>query len=69
MSSTLRQATQNEVILGMLQEKPITPLDALVDAGCFRLAARIYELRKMGHEIESELIEHNGRHIARYRLA
>ncbi len=34
---------------------PITAMDALNDYGCFRLAARINELRMSGHNIKTEI--------------
>lgn len=44
--------SQREQILKHLNEKgSITPLDALRYYGCLRLSARIYELRKDGHDI------------------
>ena len=39
-------------ILAWLQDKPITPKDAL-SFGCMRLAARIKDLRDMGHSIHT----------------
>ncbi len=33
----------------------ITPMQALRDYGCFRLAARIKELREMGHNVQTVL--------------
>ena len=46
--------TQNQNILIDLQEgKKISPLSALQDYGCMRLAARIWELRQDGHDIQS----------------
>ena len=39
--------TQNLQILSYLKKgKPITPLEALEKFGCWRLSARIYDLRK-----------------------
>jgi len=44
--------TQNAQILAALKEgRNITPLDALREFGSFRLAARICQLREMGHSI------------------
>jgi hypothetical protein len=60
--------SQCEQILGMLKSGPVTAMDALQKAGCFRLAARIAELRQQGHNIETETIEVNGKHIAQYTL-
>ena len=49
---------------------PLTPLDALDRFGCFRLGARIYDLRRMGVPIASERVETpGGATVARYRLA
>lgn len=46
------QATQ---ILRWLQAgKKLTPQDALREFGCFRLAARINDLRREGYNIQSE---------------
>ena len=61
-------ASQNKVILRMLEFGSVTPLDALEMAGCFRLSARIYDLRQMGHDIAMRLVEKNGKHFASYRL-
>lgn len=47
----------------------ITPLEALNLYGCFRLAARIKELRDGGMEIETERAERNGKTFARYRYS
>lgn len=47
----------------------ITPLEALQEYGCFRLGARVYDLRAQGHDIETEWLElANGKRVARYRL-
>jgi hypothetical protein len=51
--------TQSESVLHYIREYgDITPMDALTQLGCFRLSARIHELRKLGYNIESE-VEHN----------
>ena len=63
--------TQTEIILRLLQERPegITAIDALNEAGCFRLAARISDLRAMGYRIESDMVTlPNGKRVARYSL-
>ena len=60
--------SQTTQILDMLKRGPVTAMDALQQAGCFRLAARIADLRQQGHHIETETIEVNGKHIASYKL-
>lgn len=61
--------SQTEKILSHLKRRPLTPLQALEHYGCFRLAARISDLRNKGHLITTEIIETNGKRVARYRLA
>jgi hypothetical protein len=49
--------TQAQVILDhLLSGKPLTALDALHQFGCFRLAARVHELRKEGYDIEEVMV-------------
>jgi hypothetical protein len=46
--------TQEESILRWLDEgQELTPMQALHAFGCFRLASRIWNLRKKGYPIES----------------
>jgi hypothetical protein len=45
----------------------ITPIDALKLYGCFRLGARIYELRRQ-MSIETEMIRENNKRFAKYVL-
>lgn len=69
-----RDGSQREGILKYLKvHGSITPLDALREFGCMRLASRISELRCMGYDITSEMeITKNTAgqavHYARYRL-
>lgn len=61
--------SQNNVILAyLLKGKGITPLDALQLCGCFRLSARIHDLRGKGFAIDTEMVDVNGKRVARYRL-
>lgn len=63
--------TQNERVLAYMREHPggITAMEALTDIGCFRLAARIYDLRHEGHQIiEETQSTPTGKRVARYRL-
>ncbi len=60
--------SQTTQILDMLVRGPVTAMDALQEAGCFRLAARIADLRQQGHNIKTETIVVNGKHIAQYQL-
>lgn len=60
--------TQTDSILNhLLSGKSITPIEALNLYGCFRLGARINELRGCGYEIETK-INRLGKKYATYRL-
>lgn len=50
--------TQCEEIMEWLEEYGhISPIEALREMGCMRLSARIYDLRKKGHnEIETMMV-------------
>jgi len=61
--------TQKEAILRHLQSgRAITPLEALELYGCFRLGARIWELRDEGYEIKSENVKQGKKTFSSYRL-
>ena len=61
--------SQSQLILSHLQSgKPINPIEALNKYGCFRLSARIYDLKKSGYIIRTEIIEENGKDFAQYSL-
>ena len=61
--------TQNEQILLHLQQgKSITPLDALNLFGCFRLGARIYEIKRMGYDVQTQNKTVGNKHVAEYSL-
>lgn len=61
--------SQCGLILAALQcGRRLTALEALDEFGCFRLAARIYDLREAGHEIIKETVLGNGKRHAEYSL-
>jgi hypothetical protein len=65
--------SQNIRIKKYLQSgKSLTPLDALYQFGCFRLGARIHNLKQQGLNIKSELIEITSegktKRVAKYSL-
>lgn len=61
---------QCSAILAALRAgETLTPLVALQRFNCFRLGARIYELRQRGHAIESEnRAIASGKRVAHYFL-
>jgi Helix-turn-helix domain len=61
--------SQEDMILEYLRKgNSITPLEALNMFGCFRLGARIWDLKSKGHNIIEETVHDNGKHYGRYRL-
>lgn len=60
--------SQAKRILAYMQEgHRITPIEALNLFGCFRLGARIADLRAGGHAIESEFVTtESGKHVKSY---
>ena len=60
--------TQNDMILVALKNgERITPLSALESFGCFRLSARIWDLRNEGHPIKTKHISTpQGKVVAEY---
>lgn len=65
---TTTTLTQAEAVLALLRLRPagITPMTAINELGCMRLAARIKELRDAGHDIATVSETRNGRTYARY---
>ncbi|OCG33672.1 MULTISPECIES: helix-turn-helix domain-containing protein [unclassified Gilliamella] len=72
MSTLNNESTQSQCknILRHLQSgKTINPLQALDQYGCLRLGARIYDLKKRGHSIDSRMVKsRNGKKYAEYSM-
>ena len=61
---------QNTQILRYLKTgKSITPMEALKKFGCFRLGARIWELKQDGHSIAKSWVEDGRKRWAKYKLS
>ena len=71
----MSKETQCQLILEYIDEfGSITPLEAMRDIGCYRLSARISDLKKKGFPIETKketVLNRRGKQsrIARYSLA
>ena len=61
---TQKQQIQDHLSKG----KAITPIEALNKFGCFRLAARIADLRNEGVNIATKNVTKEGKTFASYRL-
>lgn len=65
----MKTKSQNQQIREWLEDgNAITPIEALKCFGCFRLSARIYDLRQEGMDIKSEIISRNNKQYACYYL-
>ena len=63
----MSQTTQIQIHLE--KGKSITPIQALNKYGCFRLAARIADLRNNGMNIKTTIVKlKNKKHIATYSV-
>jgi hypothetical protein len=64
-------ATQTDQILAHLKNGgTLTPLEALDKFGCFRLGARIWDLKREGHDIQTEFVSVGSqKKVARYRMS
>ncbi len=61
------KTSQRQLILRHLKNKgSITPIEALNLYGCFRLSARIQELREENHPINTKIISQKGKRFAQY---
>ena len=61
--------TQSEAILDYLKQgNVITPLEALNKFGCFRLGARIWDLKRAGYDIREKDVTQNGKRFASYYI-
>ena len=54
MNTTVSQS--NAILAYMQKGNPITGIEALDLFGCFRLPARIADLKKVGHIITSKMV-------------
>jgi hypothetical protein len=65
----MKPESQNALIKGwLLNGHSITQLDALNMFGCFRLSARIANLREEGYDIVTDMVTINDKRVARYYM-
>ncbi len=61
--------SQNQQILNHLQSgKKLTAIQALNKFDCFRLSARIGDIKELGYNIQTIPIKKNGKRFAQYSL-
>ena len=62
------RASQEARILRAMEIGWVDPMFALKFFGCFRLGARIYDLKQSGYDIETRMVSKGGKRYAQYRL-
>jgi len=65
-----RRSQTSQIRQALWDGRELTAIDALESFGCFRLAARIEELRQLGMNIETQWENDlaSGKRYARYKL-
>src|SRR5690349_20540417 len=61
--------SQEMRLAALLRERWVSPLDALEFAGCLRLGARIYDLRRAGVAVAERWRTENGKRFKEFRIA
>ena len=64
-----RYDSQKSLVLNHLKnDNGITPMEALKLFGAIRLSAIIFDIKKDGYDIDTEIIKNGGKHYANYKL-
>ncbi len=70
LNSAQSRSQSIEILRALQAGQKLTPIEALNRFGCFRLGARIYDLKKQGFSIKSKMVEtRDGKRVAEYSLA
>lgn len=61
-------ASQERMILEALKNgESLTPLESLKRFGCLRLGARIWDLKRKGHDVKKNIVKtDSGKRVAQY---
>jgi hypothetical protein len=61
--------TQTQQLIKLMKKKWVTPMDALNHAQCFRLAARVHDIRESGIEVHDRWKKvDSGKKVKAYRI-
>lgn len=53
--------TQISELIIMLKQGWVSPAAAMTEIGCYRLSARIWDIKRMGYTIESRIVKQKNR--------
>jgi len=66
----MKQSQEQRISKHLKSGKTLTAISALKLFGCFRISARIFQLKKQGMDIKSEIITTaSGKRVSRYSIA
>jgi hypothetical protein len=66
-NDTATKSQNSKILKHLMRGSKITPLEALSRFDCFRLGARIHDLKAKGYDIKAEMhTMTNGKKVARY---
>ncbi len=63
------QSQNVKIYLFLKRGGKLTPLKALKLFGCFRLASRANDLRKLGYDVKSEMVTRKGKRFSEYSMS
>ena len=67
MEKTSTESQEKQISRDLERGRKITPMSALTEYNCMRLGARIYDLKRKGMQIKTNIVElANGKRIAQY---
>lgn len=69
MTDKSKGSQVDAILMYLKQGNEITPIEALSKFGCFRLGARIWDLRDRGFDIRSRMVCKNNKRFSSYYLA
>ena len=65
----IRKSQADKIYEYLADGGKLTPIDALEMFGCFRLGARVLDLKKEGYPVVSEMVKlRNGKRVAQYSM-
>lgn len=64
----MKESQTNRILEALLKGDPISPMNALRRFGCFRLSARIQNLRDAGHKISTNMVRIGGKTVGVYSM-
>ena len=60
--------SQTSQLISLMKKKWVTPQDALRHAGCFRLAARVHDMRSAGINVIDRWVERDDTRFKAYKI-